>query len=1385
MKKTIKKSINIVGLLLCLFMLSFTGTAQTHYTMWLANMSSTSTTMDMDVMFSVDSPSNGVKLSGLSVGINYNTSIVNGGTLSLSYVGGKTPAIANLVNSSLNAATAGHLRIGSTPLVIGSAIDIPAGTYRLGTYRVTNTASWASASDAQLWLQPVNTGGKTLCAVNSWPYGATSGTSVSYTVANSGVTLNYTQTSPLSVMLNAQICATAASQTASTAVTCFGGNNGTSTITMSPTPTVSAITYTVDGGSSQSATLSSGAFTISGLTAGAHTIVVSNTGCSNVTATGVSVSGPSQLTNSTTATACDSYVWSVNGTTYTSSGTYTGTTTNSNGCTVNETLNLTINHSSTTSTTQVACDSYTWNGTTYTTSGTYTYTGTNGSGCTNVATLHLTINNSTTSSETQVACDVYRWHGTAYSTSGTYTYTSTNSSGCTDVATLHLTINHSSTTSETQTACDSYTWNGSTYTTSGDYTYTSTNSSGCDNIATLHLTINNSSTTSETQTACNNYTWHGTTYTASGDYTYSSTNGSGCTTVATLHLTINNSSTTSETQTACDSYTWNGSTYTTSGDYTYSSTNGSGCTNVATLHLTINSNAITAQSSNPVICALVGATASVSVTTAGSGSTYQWYSQGATVSSGWTQLSNNVNYSGVTSATLNITRTATAVPAAGTKYQVVVSGSGCTLSTSAPFILQNLTVLSKAAAITVVNKLTPALTTCQGSSVTLSLAAKSVGNIQWQSSTDNSTWTNVGTLYTQTAVSALNPVLTYDTGALTQSTWFRVLASNGVCSSVASVAVKITVSLPPTPGTISGGDVTVCAPLATGFDVTGAALTAPITNSTTLSLNGVSFGAVIAWQKCINYTAATPTWTAIAGATSSSYIASALAVDTWYRALVTNGACSGYSNVVKITVTKAAKAGATTCAATVCLGGDINFTSAAYTGDTIQWQVSTTSATGPFTNISGATSSPYTLTGVSYPALSKFYIRSMVTSGSCTAAYSAVKTITVNPLSVGGTVTGGGTVCNSGVAGTLKLAGNTGTIQWQYSTDNSTWSNAPSSTGTAATFTTTSANSTSATYIVANVTANTYFRALVTSGVCSSTVSNAVEYVVASSATAGTVSAASTTVCSGTGTTLTLSGSVGAITWQKSVSPFTTWTAVTTSVTPTLNTGNLTATTHYRASVTIGSCSVVTSNEVVLTVPLAPVAKAITANTTTPSGAVAQPICTSSTTAKILTIGSGSVGAIQWQVSTTSATTGFTDIAGQTGTSYTISSPSIGVNYYRASFTNSCGVSVTNVAIAVYYTSCLTDGGTTNVVAKSEAAPFGVIAYPSPFTESFNLNLTTSSEDKVQVMVYDMIGKLIDQKEVSPSEATTLQVGDRYPSGVYNVIVTQGENTKTLRVIKR
>ena len=72
--------------------------------------------------------------------------------------------------------------------------------------------------------------------------------------------------------------------------------------------------------------------------------------------------------------------------------------TNANGCDSIAILNLTINQSNTSYTNITNCDSYTWsvNGTTYTQTGTYTDVSTNSSGCTDTETLVLTINNSTT-----------------------------------------------------------------------------------------------------------------------------------------------------------------------------------------------------------------------------------------------------------------------------------------------------------------------------------------------------------------------------------------------------------------------------------------------------------------------------------------------------------------------------------------------------------------------------------------------------------------------------------------------------------------------------------------------------------------------------------------------------------------------------------------------------------------------------------------------------------------------------------------------------------------------------------------------------------------------------------------------------------------------------
>lgn len=842
----------------------------------------------------------------------------------------------------------------------------------------------------------------------------------------------------------------------------------------------------------------------------------------------------------------------------------------------------------------------------------------------------------------------------------------------------------------------------------------------------------------------------------------------------------------------CGAYTWDvanggsGATYTISGNYPYTK----GC-HTETLALTIqNINTIATQPADKTICKAIGGTAIFSVVPIAPDVTYQWYTQAATATT-WTLVANSVNYSGATTANLNVTKSSTTVPATGTKYKVVVTSS-CGITTSNIVSISDLTVLSKAAAITVAGTLSPLLTACQGNSVNLSLAAGSIGNIQWQSSTDGISYSNTGTPIAQSVLSATNLAIPFNTGALTQTTWFRVVASNGVCSAINGTPIKITVSAPANAGSISGGGVTVCAPLTSGFDANGNTLTTSITNKTVLTLNGATVGATMVWQKSTNYvntTNAAPVW-ASAGSTTNSIIANALTADAWYRVQVTIGACVAYTNPVKITVTKSAVAGVVTATTngivttSVCTGGDITFTSAAYVGSSIKWEVSTTSATTGFQAVAGANQLVFTMNTVSYAPLSKFYVRSVVTSGNCTLARSLVKTITVNPLPVVSTATGGGTIC-SGAKGTLALSGYAGTIQWESSADGTNYVNVPIGLATAATtYVSGSATGSASTYLASAIKGDTYFRAKVTSGPCAVVYSNVIKYTIATVTASITLTTSNTAVCSGTGTTLTLTGSITPVKWFKSInwtSATPTWTAVTTSTLPTLATGNLTASTAYKAETTIGACSTLsTSGIVTVMFNSASLAKTITANVTSPTGtSSALAIC--SGVVKTLTIGTGSIGAIQWQKSITSTTLGFTDIADAISTSFTIVSPAVGANYLRAKFTNSCGVSVYGVVFTVYYKDC----PQTKIVADLGTTSFKVTGYPNPYTNTFQLDITTQSNATVTVMVYNMIGKLIEVRNSGISELGTMEIGDRYATGVYNVMVTQGTEVKTLRMIKK
>ncbi|MBT6515002.1 MAG: T9SS type A sorting domain-containing protein [Crocinitomicaceae bacterium] len=91
------------------------------------------------------------------------------------------------------------------------------------------------------------------------------------------------------------------------------------------------------------------------------------------------------------------------------------------------------------------CDSYTVpsGDETYTSSGTYIDTITNSAGADSVMTITVTINNSNTGTDIQSACDTYTWiDGNSYTSSNsTATHTLTNVAGCDSVVTLNLTIN--------------------------------------------------------------------------------------------------------------------------------------------------------------------------------------------------------------------------------------------------------------------------------------------------------------------------------------------------------------------------------------------------------------------------------------------------------------------------------------------------------------------------------------------------------------------------------------------------------------------------------------------------------------------------------------------------------------------------------------------------------------------------------------------------------------------------------------------------------------------------------------------------------------------------------------------------------------------------------
>jgi len=415
-----------------------------------------------------------------------------------------------------------------------------------------------------------------------------------------------------------------------------------------------------------------------------------------------------------------------------------------------------------------------------------------------------------------------------------------------------------------------------------------------------------------------------------------------------------------------------------------------------------------------------------------------------------------------------------------------------------------------------------------------------VGNVMfWQLSTNGGTsWISIGNTNVNQTYFNLN-----------QTTCYRAVVKNGAFPEDTSSIVCINVYPPSSSGTLSGGG-TFCGASASG----------------SLTLTGYA-GTILNWEYSIN---GGSTWTPIANTTNTESLVG-VSQTRLYRVIVQSGSCPiDTSNNVNVIVYPQTVAGIVSGTTTVCTGTNSgNLTLTGNTGNVLGWVYSINNGTTwvPISNTSNTL--PYSNT------TQTTWYKAIVRSGICNTDSTNTAIVSVDPISNGGTLSGGATFCGTTASGSLTLTGNTGTIlNWEYSINGgSTWVPIANTTNTES---------------LAGVTQTRLYRVVVQSGVCPSATSNVVTATVYPQTIAGTVSGP-TTVCSGTNSgSLTLTGNTGNVLgWVYSINGGATWVPIS-NTTNTLPFLNITQTTWYKAIVQSGTCNIDSTVTKIIAVDPAP-----------------------------------------------------------------------------------------------------------------------------------------------------------------------------------------------------
>jgi len=227
--------------------------------------------------------------------------------------------------------------------------------------------------------------------------------------------------------------------------------------------------------------------------------------------------------------------------------------------------------------------------------------------------------------------------------------------------------------------------------------------------------------------------------------------------------------------------------------------------------------------------------------------------------------------------------------------------------------------------------------------------------------------------------------------------------------------------------------------------------------------------------------------------------------------------CADLYDTLQVTVQVPGLPGTVTGGATVCSGTNTQtLTLAGNSGPVISWLSSINN--GVSWQTIANTTNTYTATNLTTTTMFKALVK---TSTTCPPDSSTSATITVNPKSVGGTVSPANTnIClNQTSNSILKLTGSTGSIvNWQSSQNGGlTWSNF-------------NPVKTDGTYTVngSNVTASTQFRVIVQSGICPADTSAAAALTYFNTPfPRATISPADTSICFGTRAQLKATVTIG------------------------------------------------------------------------------------------------------------------------------------------------------------------------------------------------------------------------------------------------------------------